>query len=279
MSVFEFVFMADCQLGAYATFSGMTDADVAEYAARDMRVEAVPRVAGFEWDADRYAAAIDAANAIRPAFVVMGGDMIDDPTSPAELDALLEITARLDPEIPMRWIPGNHDIGADTVVPTASSIEKYREVFGADYYAFDHGDLRLIALNTVVIDHPEEVPGEWDEQLAFLTWELDRAADAGTRVVLMGHHPLFLRDRDEPDSYWNLPRERRRTILDLARRAGVRHVFAGHWHRNAIAHDGELEMVTSGPVGYPLGNDPSGFRKVRVTSEHITHEYQPLETP
>ena len=45
--------MADCQLGAYATFSGMTEADVAEYATRDMRVEVVPRVAGFEWDAAR----------------------------------------------------------------------------------------------------------------------------------------------------------------------------------------------------------------------------------
>lgn len=66
MSDFEFIFMADCQLGAYATFSGMSNDDVTVYAAKDMRVEAVPFVEGFEWDAARYREAIRAANHMRP---------------------------------------------------------------------------------------------------------------------------------------------------------------------------------------------------------------------
>jgi hypothetical protein len=33
----------------------------------------------------------------------------------------------------------------------------------------------------------------------------------------------------------------------------VSHVFAGHYHRNALARDGDLEMATTGPVGKPLG--------------------------
>ena len=160
--------MADCQLGAYATFSGMREPDIDDFAQRDMRVEIVPKVEGFEWDANRYSEAIAAANALRPAFVVMGGDMIDDPHSEAQLEALLEITARLDPDIAMRWVPGNHDIASDTVTPTRGSIDAYRTVFGPDYYAFDHGDLRFVVLNTVVIDHPEEVADEWSEQLAFI---------------------------------------------------------------------------------------------------------------
>ena len=42
--MYEFLFLADCQLGMYATFSGMTEADVAEFAERGMRVElAMPR--------------------------------------------------------------------------------------------------------------------------------------------------------------------------------------------------------------------------------------------
>ncbi len=277
MSSFKFIFMADCQLGAYATFSGMGEAEIAGFAERNMRVEIVPRVEGLEWDATRYAAAINAANALRPAFVVMGGDMIDDPSSEAQLDALLEITADLDPEIPMRWVPGNHDIAADTVTPTRHSIDKYREVFGPDYYGFGHGDTRFLVLDTVVIDHPELVVDQWEEQLAFVEWETGRAAASGTRVVLLGHHPLFIHEPDEADTYWNLPLERRRIILDLARHCGVRNAFAGHWHRNASARDGELEMVTSGPVGYPLGTDPSGFRIVRVGPDRITHRYQPLD--
>mgnify|MGYP001819224980 FL=1 len=268
--------MADCQLGAYATFSGMREPDIEEFAQRDMRVEIVPKVEGFDWDAARYAEAIAAANALRPAFVVMGGDMIDDPKSEGQLDALLEITARLDPDIPMRWVPGNHDIAADTVTPTRDSIDVYRTVFGPDYYGFDHGGTRFVVLNTVVIDHPEHVPDEWEEQLAFMEWETARAAANDSQIVLLGHHPLFIHEPDEVDTYWNLPRKRRRVILDLAHRAGVRNAFAGHWHRNAIGRDGDLEMVTSGPVGYPLGTDPSGIRIVRVAPDRITHEYQPL---
>ena len=52
------------------------------------------------------------------------------------------------------------------------------------------------------------------------------------RVLLFGHHPLFTQAPDEPDSYWNIPVERRRPILDLLKAHGVRAFFCGHWHRN-----------------------------------------------
>ncbi len=278
--MYRFLFLADCQLGAYATFSGMTTEEAAAFATRDMRVEPVPRVEGFEWDAARYEVAIGVANAMRPRFVVIGGDMIDDASNADQLEELLRITATLDADIPMRWAPGNHDIALDTVAPTAHDIEKYRETFGADYYAFDEGPARFVVLNTVVIDHPEHVPGELAEQLEFLDRELARAAADGVRhVVLLGHHPLFLESPDEEDTYWNLPRERRRIVLDLVHRHGVRIAFAGHWHRNSLAFDGDFEMVTSGPVGFPLGDDPSGYRVVTVEESQITHRYAALPDP
>ena len=275
MSPFRFIFMADCQLGAYATFSGMDDDDVAGFDARGMKVEIVPEVEGFEWDAERYRLAIDMANAIRPAFVVMGGDMIDDATSASQLEELLRITHDLDSDIPMQWVPGNHDIAADTVVPTKASIDAYREMFGADYYSFDQGDTHFVVLNTVVIDHPENVEDELAEQLEFIEHELSQA-DTRAHTILLGHHPLFLDSPDEPDSYWNIPQERRRPLLDLIRQHEVKIGFAGHWHRNALAYDGEFEMVTSGPVGYPLGDDPSGLRIVDVGEDRVLHEYVPL---
>jgi predicted phosphodiesterase len=54
--------------------------------------------------------------------------------------------------------------------------------------------------------------------------------------------------------------------------------LAGHWHRNNIATSGELEMVTSGPVGYPLGDDPSGFRIIEFDDAGVRHRYLPLPT-
>jgi len=62
----------------------------------------------------------------------------------------------------------------------------------------------------------------------------------------------------------------------MFKEAGVSHVFAGHYHRNAFGRDGALEMVTTGPVGRPLGEDESGFRLVHVRAEGIEHEYIPL---
>lgn len=276
MSAFEFVFLADCQLGAYATFSGLTEHDVDVFAARGMRVEAVPRVEGFEWDAARYREAIAAVNRIRPSFVVMGGDMVDDPDSEAQYEELMRITSELDPDIPMHWVPGNHDIGVDTVVPTPASIARYCAAFGPDYYAFDHADLRCIVLDTVVIDHPEETEGQLEEQFDFLGWEMERLLDDHKRGVVFGHHPLFIQHVDEDDTYWNLPRSRRLRLLEAFRRGGIGHAFAGHWHRNSIARDGDFEMVTSGAVGYPLGDDPPGLRTVRVEPSRIVHEYHAL---
>jgi 3',5'-cyclic AMP phosphodiesterase CpdA len=276
--MYRFVFLADMQLGAYATFSGMTEEDVARYAAeRDMKVRAVPRVEGHEWDARRYDEAVDAVNALRPDLVVIGGDMVDDPNSEDQHDEFMRITSRIDPEIPVRWVPGNHDVADDTVVPTPGSLSAYREAFGEDYFAFDHGPLRLIALNTVVIDHPELVAGEWERQLAFVEAEVHEARQRRRPVVLVGHHPLFLRHPDEEDTYWNLPKERRRLILDLVHANGVPMAIAGHWHRNSVSRDRGFEMITTGAVGYPLGDDPSGFRIVEVAGDRIRHRYRPLD--
>lgn len=274
---FRFLFLADMQLGCYASFSGMTEAQVAEYAAMGMNVDPMPRVDGFEWDARQYERAVAAANHLRPDFVVMGGDMVNDANREDQLDEMFRITRTLDPDIPFYWVPGNHDIAPDWVTPTADSIAGYRALFGDDFYAFDFGPARFLTLNTVVMDHPELVPGEWDKQLAFVDEELERArAEEAGPVIVMGHHPLFVATADEPDHYWNVSLAQRRPVLDRLRRHGVKLALAGHWHRNAIAWDGELQMVTTGPVGYPLGDDPSGYRVVDVASSEIRHEYRAL---
>jgi 3',5'-cyclic AMP phosphodiesterase CpdA len=276
MTRFRFVFMADCQLGCYATFSGMDEVDVARFAARGMRVVPAPRTEGLEWDALRYECAIDAATRLRPDFVVMGGDMVDDPDSDRQFAELRRITKRLD-GVPMRWVAGNHDAAPDMVRPTAASLSRYRRRFGPDHYAFEHLDVTCIVVNTVVWQHPELVREEWERQVAFL----ERALNAARRrrsahILVFGHHPLFTLAPDEPDSYWNIPLERRRPVLDLLGAYRVRAFFCGHWHRNGGGWDRDLEIVVTGPVGYPLGDDPSGFRVVDVDDDRVEHRYVAL---
>ncbi len=272
---FRFLFLADSQLGAYATFSGLTEEEAQGYLGRGMRVPVVPKVDGHEWDAARYQSAIEFANELRPAFVVVGGDMVDDPTSEDQLRELLDITGRLDPQIPVKWVPGNHDVAFDTLAPTSDSIERYRTIFGPDYYSFDYAGTRFVVLNTPVLDHPEHVPDEMEAQFAFVEDALAGGRDAAN-IVLFGHHPLFVDTPGEPDSYWNLPGMARRRLLDLVERYRVPIGFAGHLHRNASARADGFEMVTCGPVGVTLGDDPSGVTIVDVGSDRITYEYVPL---
>jgi 3',5'-cyclic AMP phosphodiesterase CpdA len=275
---FRFVFLADTQLGCYATFSGLGPEQIANYAAMGMTVRGVPPIVGFEWDARQYRKAVEAINRLSPAFVAIGGDLIDDPNSDDQANEFLAITATIDDAIPICFVPGNHDIAPDSLVPTTESISRYRDIFGPDRYSFLHEGALFVVLNTPVIDHPELVPDGWSTQLGFLEDELVQAAQRGVeQVVLLGHHPLFIGSADEPDTYWNLPTERRLVILDLIHRFGVRIGFAGHWHRNAVATDGGFTQVTSGPVGYPLGDDPSGYRVVELSGPEVSHAYHPLD--
>jgi 3',5'-cyclic AMP phosphodiesterase CpdA len=276
VSGFRFVFMADCQLGCYASFSGMTDGDIERFAARDMRVAKVPRTSGYEWDSRRYEEAVEAARQVQPDFVVMGGDMVDDPANADQVSEVLHITERLN-GIPMHWVPGNHDAAPDYLVPTAASLRLYRDNFGPDHYVFEHQDTTFIVVNTVVWQHPEAVPEELGAQLAALETALRSARRAHSRhIIVFGHHPMFTSHPGEPDSYWNIPMERRRPILRLFKEYGVRAYFCGHWHRNGGGWDEHVEVVVNGPVGYPLGVDPSGFRVVFVDDDWVGHHYVAL---
>jgi hypothetical protein len=87
------------------------------------------------------------------------------------------------------------------------------------------------------------------------------------------HHSWFLENATEPTQYFNIPLQQRKRYLDMLKSAGVRYVFAGHYHRNAFGTDGELEMITNGPVGMPLGSDPSGIRIVTVHPDRLEHRY------
>ena len=210
-------------------------------------------------------------NRLRPAFVVVCGDLVNKPGDPAQTAEYLRIAAKLDRSIPLYNVPGNHDIGNE---PTPESLAVYRAKFGKDYYTFRHGDLMGIVLNSGLMKAPAKVTDEAATQEAWLKEQLAQARTGDVRHVLVFlHHPYFLQQPDEASQYFNIPTETRRAHLERFNSAGVRHVFAGHYHRIRVGKAGDLEMVTSGPVGKPLGDDPSGIRVVIVRPTGIEHRY------
>src|SRR6266851_1470682 len=109
-----FIQMSDPQFGMYSEN-------------KDFRQETI----NFEF-------AIATANRLRPNFVVICGDLINEAGNAAQAHEFHRIAAKLDPAIKLYNVAGNHDVGNQ---PTPATLAAYREKFGPDYYKFRSGDL------------------------------------------------------------------------------------------------------------------------------------------
>ena len=226
---------------------------------------------GFEHETANFEFAIAAANRLHPKFLVVTGDLINQAADADQAAEYLRVAAKLNPEIKLYNVAGNHDVGNE---PTPASLAAYRQRFRHDYYTFRIGDFAGFVLNSSLIAAPAQAAEDAQRQEKWLRAELEKASREGMRqLVVFQHHPWFLADPDEPDQYFNIPKETRARYLELFRKYGVTHVFAGHYHRNALGRDGKLEMITSGPVGKPMGETRSGIRVVKVSDAGIEHRY------
>jgi 3',5'-cyclic AMP phosphodiesterase CpdA len=216
--------------------------------------------------------AIAAANQLKPAFVIVCGDLVNQAGNAAQIAEYHRIAAKLDRSIALHNVAGNHDVGNE---PTPESLAAYRKKFGPDYYTFQHGDFLGIVLNSSLIQHPNGAPAEAAKQSQWLEAELKKIK-SGTRVAIFQHIPWFLKGDDEPDDYFNIPLGPRTKYLQLFERFNIEYCFAGHYHRNAYGESPRFHVTTTGPVGKPLGVDPSGIRVVTVHEGKMESKYQPL---
>lgn len=229
----------------------------------------------FEKERENFEKAIAAANRLHPAFVIITGDLINKPADSAQLREYKRIVALLDPSIPIYHVAGNHDVTND---PKESDIAYYRKELGKDYYVIRHGGMRGLVLNSLYFKSPAGVEKEAAAQEKWLNKQLKKARRSSAAPLLVfQHHSWFLTDPNEKDEYFNIPAATRNKYMELFRKYGVSHIFAGHYHRNAFGKSGEMEMVTTGPVGKPLGKDPSGFRIVKVSGNKVSHQYYELD--
>jgi serine/threonine-protein phosphatase CPPED1 len=226
---------------------------------------------GFEHETANFEFAIATANRLKPAFVIVTGDLINQSTDGAQAAEYKRIVAKLNPAIKLYSVPGNHDVGNE---PTKASLARYRERFGEDYFTFRAGDMEGIVLNSNLEKGAEGVPDEASKMEAWLKTQLAAAQQAGVKqIIVFQHIPFFLKTADEPDQYFNIPKETRARYLKILHQYGVKQVFAGHLHHNSEGRDGDLEMYTTGPVGKPLDGGKSGMRFVVVKDGAVVQKY------
>jgi 3',5'-cyclic AMP phosphodiesterase CpdA len=215
--------------------------------------------------------AIASANRLKPAFVVITGDLTNKGGDKAQIAEFKRIAAKLDPKIRLFYMPGNHDVGNEA---TPESLARYREAYGPDYYSFRIGEIAGFVLNSNLEKATTKVPEEAAKMEAWFRAELAKAKREGAKqLIVFQHIPFFMKDPGEAEVYDNITPDARARYLKLLHEYGVQHVFAGHYHHEAEAREGDLEIHITGPVGMPLKGGKSGMRIVTVKDGKLTHKY------
>lgn len=226
---------------------------------------------GFEKETFLYEKAIAEVNRLNPDFIVITGDFVHNQGSELQNEEFQRITAKVAPEIPVYYSPGNHDIGK---TPDKRTLKEYKKEYGKDRFSFQHEGSTFIGFNTSLIKGRKEKLEE--KQYKWLKSELKKSQEAN-HIILFCHYPFYNQTVDEPEKGSSLAPEARQKYLPMFDNYNVRAVFSGHYHNNALSSYGDVQLITTSAVGKPLGDAPSGMRIVKVYHDRIEHEYFGLE--
>lgn len=210
--------------------------------------------------------AVTAINQLKPPFVVITGDFVNNSKSKEQIAAYKSMIAQIDPSVKVYMIPGNHDIGK----VSRASIDNYKKNYGETHFSFRYGDCAFIGIDSNIIKEEdkerEEVQFKWLEQ------ELQKTKDARFKFVFT-HCSVFLKRMDEPVNYSNFSLPMREKYVRLFQKYGVNAIFVGHLHNNAYGKVGDMEMITIGPVGKVLGTGYQGMNLVKVYPDRFISEF------
>jgi len=229
-------------------------------------------------------------DSLRPAFVMISGDLVRDAlrVSEAEARGYYEMFAReLEAfPVPVYLVPGNHEIFGierhhSLVSPSHPLYGKrmYRSFFGPDYYSFTYGGVHFIGVASV--DYADLwYNGHVDSvQVAWIRSDVARLSP-GTRVVTFNHIP-FVSGTPSIDGYDE--ESVAPTVIRIGGRTYFRHTvrntaevlealgdrlelaLGGHFHRREMLRYetafGERRFYqTAAVVGPPRGEGPMGLR-------------------
>lgn len=242
-------------------------------------------------------------DSLRPAFVIISGDLVRDALRVAEPEArsyydlfTRELAAFT---VPLYTVPGNHEIFGierhrSLVSPSHPLYGKrlYRSVRGPNYYSFEYGGVHFLGLDTVDYDDLQYYGHVDSLQLAWIRHDIAHVP-AGMSVVSFNHIPLVSAAQivDGYDDESVAP-----TLIRLRGRPGFRHAvqnadtvldalgprldiaLGGHMHRREVlrfetASGTRRFAQTAAVVGPGRSDGPMGIRSgitlYRVRQGHV----------
>jgi 3',5'-cyclic AMP phosphodiesterase CpdA len=222
---------------------------------------------------------IAVSNQLKPDFVVITGDLVNEPRDTNQLAAFQSISKELHATIPLWLLPGNHDVGNK---PKPADLQFYLDRYGYDRFSFVYKKVRFIGINSNLIY--AQTPESEAAQFAWLEQELQKGQKE-RGIILFSHHPFFLKEAAEADDvYFNITQKVRKRYLDLFHKYGVQAIFAGHYHRNSFGTHHQLQMITTASVTEPFHPDFKGIRLITINPIknkdgkrlELKHRYEPI---
>lgn len=177
-----------------------------------------------------------------------------DPVRQAQYDDFVEIFGKLD--VPLLCVCGNHDLGDKM---NMLSVQRYETQWGDTYYKFYHQGVLYVVLNSQLLFDPNGCTALLEEQEKWLDETLKNEAGQFKHVIVFQHHPLFISTLDEQETYFNLPMASRKSLYEKLRAAGVKKVFTGHLHQNALGKHEDFECIVTSAIGLQLDNKGGEF--------------------
>ncbi len=225
---------------------------------------------GYDRDVESFRQAVRQVNEMMPAFVVICGDLVNVPKPEAFVD-FKKVVAEF--EVPCHCAAGNHDVGHPA---TAESLAKYRDLVGKDVYSFKYEGYTFLVVNTQLwkarTEKETEAQDEWFKK------SLGKAKAESSPVVVVGHHPLFLKEADEKEEYFNISPEKRAEILGLFKENGVVAMLTGHTHRVVENEYEGIQLLSGETTSKNFDKRPYGFRVWEVDGTgKVSHRFVALE--
>ncbi len=139
-------------------------------------------------------------DSIRPAFLLIAGDLVRDALRVSEAEATSYYDLFMQElgqfTTPAWAVPGNHEIFG--IEQSLSRVEAthplfgrkmYHRYLGPDYYSFTYGGVHFVGLNTIGVDGPSYYGNVDSLQLAWLGRDLARIPSS-MPVVTFNHIPM-----------------------------------------------------------------------------------------
>ncbi|MHA1976235.1 MAG: metallophosphoesterase family protein [Candidatus Hodarchaeales archaeon] len=198
-------------------------------------------------------------------FILHVGDIVDSGGSQDEYDSYwFPHMGTIVNQVPFYVAPGNHEYAAlsgpddlDLSVFRSNVVNLNNSPYSEQFFSFDqpNGDTHFIILNEVVYFETYVNTTVQADQMAWL--EADLAATTASRIVVMGHYPLYGASIARIAERVTM----RDAFLDLFIQYDVDFVIAGHDHQvvHQVRNETDHLITGAGTAAYTFPTPPGGL--------------------